>query len=81
MALGGKEKGQAILPDLQKGQVREKVAEMVGGSPLWVEEAKLLVPWNENYSRCKCDCVSWRAADSMTKGSDRSDRVDREYSL
>jgi hypothetical protein len=40
MTLGGKEKGKAILPDLQKGQVRDKAAEMIGASPRYVQDAK-----------------------------------------
>ena len=40
MALGGKMKGKAILPDLQRGQARDKAAEIVGVSLRYVQEAK-----------------------------------------
>jgi hypothetical protein len=39
MALGGKMKGKAILPDLQRGQARDKAAEMLGINPHYVTDA------------------------------------------
>ena len=40
MSIGGKLKGKAILPDHQRGQARDKAAEMVGASPRYVLDAK-----------------------------------------
>ena len=40
MALGGKEKGKEIFPDLQKGQARDKAAKVVGANPYYVSDAK-----------------------------------------
>ena len=40
MALGGKEKGQAILPDLQKGHARDEAAEMVGANSAYAQQTK-----------------------------------------